>query len=271
MAVAPSPHRRDAYSKIPSISLLDRIKGLGHRAGIDIARHRPASARRIARLRAHGIATVIDVGANKGQYARELRTAGYQGAIMSFEPLETVYPVLQAAAADDASWQTFRVALSDSTGHAELHVAANTASSSLRPMLPLHEQIEPKAAIVGRTVVPLARLDDLLASNPLVPPALLKIDVQGHELDVLRGSPDALRAIALLELEVSIRPLYEGQPLLHDVLDATRSLGFRLVALEPGFYDRADGTILQFDAFFVPCEGYITAAEPRPMESSTDP
>jgi FkbM family methyltransferase len=217
-----------------------------------VARHRPVSARRLARLQDQRIGIVLDVGANKGQYATDLRDAGYRGRILSFEPLDAVFPILADAAATDPAWTTFQIALSDAEGEADLYVAANTASSSLRPMLPLHERVEPKAAIVGKETIRLARLDDVLSPADLDAPVLLKVDVQGHELEVLRGATRTLGMVALLELEVSVRPLYDRAPLLQDVLEVTRSLGFELVYLEPGFYDPRDGTVLQFDAFLVP-------------------
>ena len=96
----------------------------------------------------------------------------------------------------------------------------------------------------------LARLDEVEGVAELEEPLLLKLDVQGYELAVIDGAERTLQRTALLEVEVSVRALYEGQPLLADVLDVLRAKGFALVALEPGFYDPKDGAIVQYDAFF---------------------
>ena len=119
------------------------------RLGVDIGRYRPVGARRNALLARHGIRSTIDVGANKGQYAAELRAYGFRGTIVSFEPLSAPYAVLAAEAAADPLWRTHQSALGDAVGRAQINVAANTASSSLLMMLPAHEALAPYARNVA--------------------------------------------------------------------------------------------------------------------------
>lgn len=85
---------------------------------------------------------------------------------------------------------------------------------------------------------------------PVGRPTLLKLDVQGYELHVLRGGSRLIRDVALIDCELSVAELYEGQPPLLDVLNEIREYGFELLALEPGFYDPTTGAHLQFDGFF---------------------
>ena len=110
---------------------MERLQKTLRRLGVDIGRYRPVGARRNALLARHGIRSTIDVGANKGQYAAELRAYGFRGTIVSFEPLSAPYAVLAAEAAADPLWRTHQSALGDAVGQAQINVAANTASGGL--------------------------------------------------------------------------------------------------------------------------------------------
>jgi FkbM family methyltransferase len=211
-----------------------------------------APAVRRARLfGSYGIERVYDVGANAGQYARELRASGYRGHIRSFEPLSTAHAQLLAAAAGDAQWDVVQVALGASEGQAELHVAGNSFSSSLRDMLPLHREHAPESAYVGTEQVPVRRFDALAAQEgwPLER-AVLKIDVQGYERQVLDGAGQLLDRIETVQLELSLVPLYQGEPLFAEMLAFMTGKGYSLVALEPGFSEPRTGRLLQVDAIF---------------------
>ena len=92
---------------------------------------------------------VLDVGANAGQYASRLREDGYEGPILSFEPLQEAYQRLEAAAADDPKWHTMRVALAEEARTASIHVSANSYSSSILSITDRCVDAAPDAAYVG--------------------------------------------------------------------------------------------------------------------------
>jgi Methyltransferase FkbM domain len=75
-------------------------------------------------------------------------------------------------------------------------------------------------------IVPMLRLDDLLREINFRTPALLKIDVQGAELIVLRGASVALRSCELVLLETSLFQLMKGAPLLSDIVAYMVDAGF---------------------------------------------
>lgn len=230
--------------------LADTVKRIGHRAGIEISRYRPASTRRKRVLRDMAVKTVLDVGANTGQYAAALRASGYDGPILSFEPLAGAFAELEARARSDNDWDAYRVALGDNDGEAVLNVASNLASSSLLPMRPEHQAGAPDVITTGTETTWVARLDAL--DLPIKPPAMLKIDVQGYENRVLAGAEKTLRHVAVIECELSLDELYEGQPTFRQMIDLLGDRGFKIIDLDPFFYDKTDGRVLSIDAMFIP-------------------
>lgn len=232
-----------------------RLRLALQRVGADVSRFpdgRPEHHRALA-LRHHDIATVLDVGANRGQYGSALRRFGYSRRIVSFEPLSEPFAVLRTRASRDPGWECFQYALGEKTSRLSLNVAGNDgASSSALPMLDAHRSAAPRASYVGVEHVEQRRLDDVLTdlALPLTERVFLKVDVQGYERHVLTGLGSAWDRIHGLQLELSLVPLYEGQMLYQEALDAVTSRGFSLQGLEPGFTDRSTGQLLQADGVF---------------------
>jgi FkbM family methyltransferase len=231
------------------------IRRTANRHGVDIHRHRPETSepgRLSMMLASHGVDVVLDVGANTGQFARSLREAGYQGRLVSFEPLSTAHAQLLRASDGDARWEiATRAAIGDHEGEVEMHIAGNSVSSSALGMLDSHAKAAPDSAYVGNELVRLSRLDTM-ARAYLQPGAVpfLKIDTQGYEDRVLDGAAELLGTICGLHLELSFVPLYEGQQLFDALVERLRGLGFSIWAIWPGFYDPGTGRMLQVDATF---------------------
>jgi len=233
-----------------------RVKGLARRCGVDIVRFRPetsASAQVLAVLRHLGIDLVLDVGANTGQYGQGLREAGYRGCIVSFEPLSAAHAELQRNARGDPQWTVHpRCAIGDHDGEIKIHIAGNSVSSSVLPMLERHADAAPESRYVGSETVPLVRLDSLAGAYlPDARGVFLKIDTQGFEATVLAGASEVLARCRAVQLELSLVPLYEGQQLWQHFLGEFAAKGFELWALLPGFVDVESGRTLQTDAIFV--------------------
>lgn len=207
-------------------------------------------------LERRAVDCVLDVGANTGQYASTLRNEGWAGPIVSFEPAATVHAELSATAKADPLWTTRRSALADAEGEQVLQIAGNTYSSSLLPMAELHSKAAPESEIVGTEIVPVERLDQII--DQVAPGArriLLKVDVQGGELAVLRGAAGTLDRVVVIEAELSLAQLYEGQPRILEVCDWLADRGFVLVDLEPVFRHADTGRLLQLDGRFVRVTG----------------
>lgn len=225
-------------------------------AGYDIHRFRPAAfaePQLAAALRVRACDLVLDVGANTGQFGLKLRAHGYTGRIISFEPLQEPRERLLQTSASDELWEIAeRAAIGDRDGEVDVHVSANSYSSSVLDVLDTHLNTAPDSRYVGSERVPLRRLDRLalpyLRADTVV---ALKIDTQGYEDRVLDGATAILPRIACIELELSLHPLYAGQKLLPEMLERLRDLGFELRGAWPALVEPDTGRLLQVDAILL--------------------
>jgi len=218
--------------------------------GFDLNRN-PFTHRLVALIRDRGINTLLDVGANEGQYALGLRAAGYDGTIISVEPLRAAYERLSRHAAADPRWQCVHAAASDHAGTIKINVARNSVSSSVLPMLATHTTADPLSVYVGQEEVRAVTVDSLIDEGVDAGKTMVKIDVQGFESDVLDGVRHHLDELAVVQLELSLVPLYDGQALMPQLVERMSQCGFELWLLEPGFSAPDSGRLLQCDGVFV--------------------
>ena len=222
--------------------------------GYDLTRYQPNRhpfARLMQLMKTYETGLVLDVGANEGQYAQELRANGYRGRIVSFEPLEAAFGVLARAAANDPLWEVQRLALGAAPGKSVIHVAGNSTSSSLLGMLPTHEAAAPQSKYIATQEIEVATLDEVLPRLGAWQGAIwLKIDTQGYEAEVLKGAPESIGRIGCVQLEMSLVPLYDGSQTFEDLLRWMLERKFRLIGLQPGFTNNQTGELLQVDGVF---------------------
>ena len=217
--------------------------------------HRAATypARIEALLGAAGSDLVLDVGANVGQTGRALRSLGYAGRIVSFEPLAAAHQALCMASESDPAWEVApRMAIGDENGEIEINVSRRDNSSSVLPIRATLVTAAPQAAYVGTERAPLARLDTAAADYiGAAENIYLKADVQGYEMQVLEGAVGIMPKISAVQLELSFSALYEGQTLYRELLEYLADCDYELFGLSPGFTDAASGKLLQADGFFI--------------------
>ena len=204
-------------------------------------------------LEHHGITVALDVGANVGQYATRLRQGGWAGRIVSFEPLPTARIALEQAAAADPFWDvTPPMALGASAGTVTLNVSAESDMSSTLPFLPEMADLLDSAAYTGTETVPLARLDGVFGQYAVDnDQVLLKIDTQGTESAVLEGASGILDRIQGIQLELSIRPVYEGERGYLDMIAALQGLGFEPALFIPGYFNHRTARLISMDGVFL--------------------
>lgn len=178
---------------------------------------------------------VFDVGANAGQYAQRLRDSGFSGTIFSFEPNPRAFTSLQEAASGDPHWHCYPIALGAKKARLNFNVMAHDVLSSFNTL----KNEASVAFIGGREVMETISVEvdtlnkvlpNLQAEHGFANP-FLKIDTQGHDLEVLRGGSDVLQLFSGLVGEVSILPLYEESRPIGESLAAFRAAGFHVVAL----------------------------------------
>lgn len=231
------------------------LKRAIHGVGFDLRRYNPdatAGARYRRLLATHNVNLVLDVGANTGQFARSLRALGYQGRIVSFEPIAAAWQQLVESSRSDALWEVApRGAVGEANGEAELHISENSCSSSILNILDPHVEAMPTSAYVRTESVPVRRLDEVAAQYLREDPvSFLKIDTQGYEAQVLRGAPELLRRCVGLCVELSLTPLYARQSLYREVAGYLEERGFELWDIATAFADPRTERILQIDATF---------------------
>lgn len=204
----------------------------------------------------HDFATVLDIGANEGQFAAMARRLWPAAHVHSFEPLPDVHAVLVEQFKDDRKVTPHAIGLSDQPGMQTMHRSNFSPSSSLLQMGELHKQEWPQSAGHQEIEVRLERLDDwskaqeVAAEGGLCKPMLVKIDVQGFELSVIGGGENTLRAADFAVLEVSFIELYEKQPLFADIHARMSELGFIYRGNVEQFTSKDKTRVLFADAIF---------------------
>lgn len=198
-----------------------------------------------------GADCILDVGANVGQFAGEVFQNGWQGRVISFEPLSSEHQTLSALAAGNPRWTVaLRGAIGEQAGQSEIHRAGNSASSSLLPMRREHIDAAAGSAPVGVETIEIRRLDEV-DCIPREVQLFLKIDTQGYEMSVIRGAAGLMPRIKGMLVEVSFAQLYDGQPLAFEVLDHLVRQGYRIHDLTPGFYHPTTGRMLQANVIVI--------------------
>jgi len=159
-------------------------------------------------LNSRQIDLVIDVGANKGQYAKEIRKAGYKGRIISFEPVTETFNQINAASRNDDLWDVRKMGVGAAKGSATINISRNSVYSSFLDQTDMASAFSKKSAVVLTETVPVVALDDLDFGS--AQSIFLKIDTQGYEKEVLAGAQKLLSKCRGLQLELPVEHLYAG-------------------------------------------------------------
>lgn len=199
---------------------------------------------------------VLDVGANRGQFARRLRASGYSGWIVSFEPIPHLFADLQAMAAADGKWRVHQIALGRAPGRATLHVSARDDFSSF-----LHaNKITQDEFGVGRHTwrdveVEVQRVEDNMSGMEEIlratPRFFLKLDTQGFDLEVFAGLGSWRERLVGLQSELSVVPIYDHMPDMQAALQIYQEAGYSISGLFPVSVERATGRVIEFDCIMV--------------------
>ena len=212
------------------------------------------------RLEQWQVDCVFDVGANRGQYARGLRELGYDGWIVSFEPVKAVYETLAASFEGDVRWLGVRCALGEEETQITLNVPLESSqhSSVLSPVAEWP---------MRREVVQMHRLDGFVSELPMGMSrerCFLKMDTQGFDLSVFRGAAGILDSIIGLQSELAVRALYADMPLVGEALEVYDGAAYVLDGIYETYRSGSDAGLVELDAIF-----HRDASMPGPGGSST--
>ena len=220
--------------------------------GVPVLRYmKPDLLRRIKIMNDLKIDLLFDIGANTGQYGEEIRTIKYKGDIVSFEPLNKAYAELEKVSKSDNNWKIEHYALGDSNSKNTINIAGNSVSSSILEMKEVHVKSAPTSGYIATQEIEVKKLDDVFHNfykegNKV----MLKIDTQGFEKQVLDGAINVLDKVSLIQIEMSLISLYEGEMLYKEMIQFIESKGFKLISFENGFNDKVTGQLLQVDGIF---------------------
>ena len=201
---------------------------------------------------------IIDVGANKGQYAEFLRNeVQYKGLIISFEPDPTNCKILKESRNGDNQWLLMDYALGKEDDRLNLNIMESSLFNSfLTPDNSNTNQFK-NQNMVNRTIeVPVKRLDNVLhelRESLKFERAFLKLDTQGYDLEVFRGVSGSLDIILGVQTEVSVLPIYQNMPSLEESLSFFKAKGFQVSGFYPVDESRFPHAV-EFDCILLPTE-----------------
>ena len=196
-----------------------------------------------------GCRTIVDVGANRGQFALVARHCFPDAVIISFEPLRGLAEIFRKVFEGDTNVELYEVAIGPEAGSTTIHVSERDDSSSLLPITTLQNQIFPGTQESDTETIRVGRLEEFHSGCATAAPALLKLDVQGYELSALKGCETLLQHFAYVYAECSFVELYKGQALADEVIAWLREHSFKLCGVY-NLADDRDGKAVQADFLF---------------------
>ncbi len=237
---------------ITKLELYARINQLFHKAGYDIRRFPTSNFRLLLRYLAdNNVNDCFDVGANIGQYAQHLRSAGFKGNIYSIEPQSEAFKVLTKKAASDSKWKTFNIGFGNTDEKAVINISKNSVSSSILDISEYVVEIAPETKYISKEDIEVKRLDSFLNEINFQGRFFLKMDAQGFESKILEGAESCLDNIYALQLESSCVSSDKEEKLFDEMKPFIESKGFYLSSLESGFSDKKSGRLLQVEMIFL--------------------
>ena len=232
------------------------IKNIFNSVGLEVQRNQPlneAGTQIYQAIKKINTDIILDVGANTGQFSLEIRKKGYNGKIVSFEPLLSARKKLIEYSLKDKNWLIHdQAAIGDHNGFIDINISKNSVSSSILPMMSSHSDAEGNSVYIGSERTAIITLDSVAdaylndSSN-----CFIKIDTQGYESQVLDGAINTLKKSKGILCELSLVPLYEGQHLWKEIIERFEKEGFVLWSLHKAFTDKRNGRTLQMDAVFL--------------------
>jgi FkbM family methyltransferase len=201
------------------------------------------------RVLSRDLGVVVDIGANRGQFALAARRWTPKARVVSFEPLIGPADIYRRVFSGDDQVVLYQTAIGPASMRQKMHVSARDDSSSLLPISLAQVAMFPGTAEVATAEVRIGPLDEFVKAEELISPAMLKLDVQGFEYDALRGCEALLHRFDWVYCECSFIELYSGQKLVWEVISWLAARNFCLAGVFNSAYDH-QGQAVQADFLF---------------------
>ena len=201
----------------------------------------------------YDIRCVIDVGANAGQYGRFLRNLGFDGHIVSFEPVNNVFDKLREEAKGDPKWHCYNLALGDKPEDKIINVYSSTVFSSFLEATDYAKGIWKSLEQNQEEVVSVVTLDDMVVEIEKITGCnrfYLKLDTQGYDQPAFRGARATMDKVAAMQTELSMIHVYDGMPDPLDILKEFTAPGFFVAGMYPINRDESLA-VIEFDCVLV--------------------
>lgn len=211
-----------------------------------------ASFKIISRAKLAGVhpSTIVDVGANIGQFSVTAANIFPNATLVSIEPDPIIAEELRSNLPEAYRENVKVFAVGDTCGEVIFNVNADSQNSSILPLGIDRKAAFPENVVLREIPIPLVTLDSLFSNEKLKKPILLKIDVQGFEDRVIKGAVHFLADVDWVILEISFSKLYEGESEFNSLNNMLKNLGF--VFLRPLNFHLSpiNSEIIEIDALF---------------------
>jgi FkbM family methyltransferase len=176
----------------------------------------------------HSFGTILDIGANVGQFALAASHRFPGTKIISFEPVPDIVVILKKNVKNYHNIVVIDKALGSIEGERDFYQNAYSPASSGLKVSDTQKKFLNTTGYTKTINVHVQRLDRIAAHLDIFPPILLKLDVQGLEKDVLLGAGDFLNKVEFILIETSFVQMYENEPLFEEIHDLLQKRGYRL-------------------------------------------
>jgi len=178
---------------------------------------------------------IVDIGANVGQFVTEVRSYGYKGLIYSIEPFSSSYSKLEILRAKDKYLKTYRRLILEENGRQNIYGFSRSDLNSI--LLPSQNDMFEVGESIEEEIVTSQTLDDFLDREVRDGEVFVKIDTQGSELKVLSGLKANLHLVRAIQVETSIKPIYENAATLNLTLEWILDNGFQTISIATERFD----------------------------------
>jgi len=200
-------------------------------------------------FRNYSFDTVVDIGANKGQFSLVMKKNFPMASILAFEPLRQPFLTYSKIFEGDRCVKIFNSAIAPNIGVVDINVSKSCDSSSLLEISDLQNEIFPGTSAIGSENITSGPLDSFVSKEEIKGVSLLKLDVQGFELEALHGCNALLGLFDMVYCECSFMELYKGQALAPEIIEFMAKEGFVLQGFNNVAYSK-NGTTIQADFIF---------------------